>query len=175
LGLVLLAAFSKTLRKHLLIALLRNSMLAACFIAMALIAASSFVEVCIPVSRSKAIGIEGHSFFLLEDKGRTTWPTNTPTWKTPTKAYFNFIWPPSFTGPSSFQTGGIDGRGHWLEKSHTEIVPLFFAFLLPPLFLLLLRSKSALAGKCGRCEYDLTGNVSGVCPECGGPIPRHLD
>lgn len=24
---------------------------------------------------------------------------------------------------------------------------------------------------CGRCEYDLTGNVSGVCPECGWTIP----
>lgn len=24
---------------------------------------------------------------------------------------------------------------------------------------------------CGRCEYDLTGNVSGICPECGWQIP----
>ena len=23
------------------------------------------------------------------------------------------------------------------------------------------------AGRCARCGYDLTGNVSGVCPECG--------
>lgn len=23
---------------------------------------------------------------------------------------------------------------------------------------------------CSRCGYDLTGNVSGVCPECGTPI-----
>ena len=23
------------------------------------------------------------------------------------------------------------------------------------------------AGRCTRCGYDLTGNVSGVCPECG--------
>jgi hypothetical protein len=22
-------------------------------------------------------------------------------------------------------------------------------------------------GRCSRCDYDLTGNVSGVCPECG--------
>lgn len=26
-------------------------------------------------------------------------------------------------------------------------------------------------GHCGRCEYDMTGNVSGVCPECGWKIP----
>lgn len=25
--------------------------------------------------------------------------------------------------------------------------------------------------RCGRCEYDLTGNVTGVCPECGWTIP----
>jgi hypothetical protein len=25
---------------------------------------------------------------------------------------------------------------------------------------------------CGRCEYDLTGNLSGVCPECGWGIPK---
>lgn len=26
--------------------------------------------------------------------------------------------------------------------------------------------------RCGRCDYDLTGNVSGVCPECGWNIPE---
>lgn len=27
-------------------------------------------------------------------------------------------------------------------------------------------------GLCFRCGYDLTGNVSGVCPECGTPTPQ---
>jgi len=26
-------------------------------------------------------------------------------------------------------------------------------------------------GCCGRCGYDLTGNVSGVCPDCGWKLP----
>lgn len=26
--------------------------------------------------------------------------------------------------------------------------------------------------QCSRCAYNLTGNVSGVCPECGGPVER---
>lgn len=26
-------------------------------------------------------------------------------------------------------------------------------------------------GHCARCGYDLTGNRSGACPECGTPIP----
>lgn len=25
-------------------------------------------------------------------------------------------------------------------------------------------------GHCTRCRYDLTGNMSGVCPECGTPV-----
>ena len=24
---------------------------------------------------------------------------------------------------------------------------------------------------CHRCQFDLTGNVSGTCPECGAPVP----
>jgi uncharacterized paraquat-inducible protein A len=26
-------------------------------------------------------------------------------------------------------------------------------------------------GLCVKCGYDLTGNTSGVCPECGTPLP----
>lgn len=32
------------------------------------------------------------------------------------------------------------------------------------------RSKSA----CAVCEYDLTGNTSGICPECGTTIPKEM-
>lgn len=28
-------------------------------------------------------------------------------------------------------------------------------------------------GYCGRCGYNLTGNKSGICPECGTPIVKH--
>lgn len=39
------------------------------------------------------------------------------------------------------------------------------------------RSRRRLAlrreqGLCLHCGYDLTGNVSGICPECGQPIPQ---
>jgi hypothetical protein len=27
-------------------------------------------------------------------------------------------------------------------------------------------------GECAYCGYNLTGNMSWVCPECGGPVPR---
>ena len=35
-----------------------------------------------------------------------------------------------------------------------------------------MRSKRIAAGLCHHCGYNLTGNVSGVCPECGGWAPR---
>ena len=27
-----------------------------------------------------------------------------------------------------------------------------------------------IEGLCRKCDYDLTGNESGVCPECGTPV-----
>jgi hypothetical protein len=32
------------------------------------------------------------------------------------------------------------------------------------------RPKPPRPGRCRSCDYDLTGNVSGVCPECGMQI-----
>lgn len=34
------------------------------------------------------------------------------------------------------------------------------------------RRRTARVGRCLVCSYDLTGNVSGTCPECGTAIPR---
>lgn len=34
------------------------------------------------------------------------------------------------------------------------------------------RPPPAPSPRCEVCEYDLTGNVSGVCPECGAPVQR---
>jgi hypothetical protein len=31
------------------------------------------------------------------------------------------------------------------------------------------------AGQCRTCRYDLTGNISGVCPECGTPISQTVE
>ncbi len=32
------------------------------------------------------------------------------------------------------------------------------------------RRRDAIASPCPRCGYDLIGNESGVCPECGGAV-----
>lgn len=34
------------------------------------------------------------------------------------------------------------------------------------------RERRRAFGRCHQCDYDLTGNVTGVCPECGNAIPK---
>jgi len=59
----------------------------------------------------------------------------------------------------------------------------FLPLLLIPLWLILLTTvpvtvwlwraqRQRLPGHCRKCAYNLTGNVSGNCPECGTPIPE---
>ena len=33
------------------------------------------------------------------------------------------------------------------------------------------RTKPQTPGMCPKCDYNLAGNTSGTCPECGSPIP----
>lgn len=57
------------------------------------------------------------------------------------------------------------------------IIPMWLVLLVSTIVLLLVfltwrwRTRS-LPGHCLVCNYDLTGNLSGKCPECGTPIPQ---
>src|SRR5687768_14918702 len=46
-----------------------------------------------------------------------------------------------------------------------------FAATILPVAWLARRIKRPQPGHCRACAYDLTGNVSGTCPECGTPTP----
>lgn len=37
------------------------------------------------------------------------------------------------------------------------------------------RRRLKRQGRCSTCGYDLTGNVSGACPECGAPISAEAE
>jgi hypothetical protein len=53
------------------------------------------------------------------------------------------------------------------------ILPLWIPFLLvaiPTAFLWHRDRRRILPGHCQRCGYNLTGNVSGTCPECNTPV-----
>ncbi len=51
-------------------------------------------------------------------------------------------------------------------------IPLWLPFLIVmiPTALLWWRDRRLPPGHCQRCGYNLTGNVSGRCPECGDPV-----
>lgn len=49
-------------------------------------------------------------------------------------------------------------------------VPLIL-ILIPSLIVWRL-SERVPSGYCSTCKYDLTGNMSGVCPECSKPVPK---
>jgi len=54
------------------------------------------------------------------------------------------------------------------------VLPLWFPFLLtaiPTAILWRLDCRRARPGHCAKCRYNLTGNVSGRCPECGAFTP----
>ena len=57
-----------------------------------------------------------------------------------------------------------------LVFQHTYVLPAWMT-VVPPLgwslWLFIRSRKRPRVGCCARCAYDLTGNDSGVCPECG--------
>lgn len=48
---------------------------------------------------------------------------------------------------------------------------IVIAFVALGAIMLVVACRRRPPGHCTQCGYDLTGNESGVCPECGRPIP----
>ena len=60
----------------------------------------------------------------------------------------------------------------WSEYEYGVIVPCWSLVVLfgivPTIWLIKRRKRGGAIGvECGACGYNLTGNTSGVCPECG--------
>lgn len=59
----------------------------------------------------------------------------------------------------------------WRYLSDAHIQFLHYVIAVPPLTSLCFGWRRVYrSGLCQECGYDLTGNVSGVCPECGTAI-----
>jgi hypothetical protein len=76
-------------------------------------------------------------------------------WELDTKSPHFMIWTPTYySDPGLFSVG----------------LPLWMPFLLiatPAAFLWWTDRRRIPPGHCQNCGYNLTGNVSGICPECG--------
>lgn len=55
------------------------------------------------------------------------------------------------------------------------LLPFLCAAVLPLMLLYWRRQRRLRDGQCVHCGYDLRGNVSGRCPECGAAAPRPSD
>lgn len=74
---------------------------------------------------------------------------------------------------SPLATGGRYGYTVRYDSIFVAWWLIALAFTLPPLGVAAIkriRRARRRAGLCGKCAYDLTGNVSGICPECGTKI-----
>jgi len=70
-----------------------------------------------------------------------------------------------FSTQSATWTGGVTATSRCFA-----IWPMLVSLAIVTVILWLLIPKRIPPGYCQKCGYDLTGNVSGICPECGTPI-----
>ncbi len=120
-----------------------------------------------------------HMGYLAADAGSqpVTWPvpgfhfTRSPVSNVAGAAAFH-LWagtdrqmtvsPPDSQGATRFGLYYVEING-WLVAGLAAVYPCA-ALVRGPWR----RHRRRRRGQCVRCGYDLTGNLSGVCPECGG-------
>jgi hypothetical protein len=76
--------------------------------------------------------------------------------------FTRFTWPPQCP------------LGTWWSCSVASVVPLLLSGMLPTMWLVRRRARSAQNPTCKRCGYNLTGNTNGVCPECGAAVAEKV-
>ena len=67
------------------------------------------------------------------------------------------------------------GRGGSSYTVHWQTWGLVVSSVLPMLVLVHLRRERIRSSHCRECDYDLTGNRSGSCPECGTAVPEEIE
>ena len=70
-------------------------------------------------------------------------------------------------GPKRTRPAILAATPFWALVVVTSILPAYSLLVFRRQWIRLQRTL----GECSRCGYNLTGNVSGVCPECGTSVP----
>lgn len=146
----------------------RVPLITASAVLLALVVVSALFHVCIPFSKTQAIGLEDYYIYYLKDFG-PTWPKSLPTWRYAIAPAFSAQWAGLPFKNYAIQTGGMTSNGTWTERVIVFPLPSLLIVILPTLAVWWCQ-PTFLQGKCTRCNYDLKGNVSSVCPECGRKI-----
>jgi len=87
------------------------------------------------------------------------------------RAVANYL-KPSWSA-AGFQVTSLNQRGYAVRDLRIPYWALLIAAGIP-LIVLIAKLRQVPPGHCRKCRYDLTGNVSGVCPECGTEIRQRL-
>ena len=117
----------------------------------------------VPVQDTEAGRLESHWVSFL-DPGGLHISYGPYTWRTRPTQYFA----PPFAGFGYAHHRTVNQEYRELKIPYWALLLLFiayptFAFIRGPVR----RWRRQRKGLCVYCGYDLTGNVSGVCPECG--------
>ena len=104
--------------------------------------------------------------------GFTSFPKVMPTW---TIQRVSDLRPQSGRSRHGLTFGQWNSRGGRASVQQWRfVVPLWYLLVLaviPTVYLFRRAGKFVLPDHCRACGYNLTGNVSGICPECGTGCP----
>ncbi|MBN2562525.1 MAG: hypothetical protein JXQ75_16495 [Phycisphaerae bacterium] len=79
------------------------------------------------------------------------------------------LWLPT-TESRSFDLSGLSQKTYSAYDFIMPFWPLFAITAIPTAFLIWRQRRQIPLGCCQKCGYNLTGNTSGICPECGTHI-----
>ena len=99
-------------------------------------------------------------------------PISTPPYKGGKNYRVVYMWSPSRTEALHRRFGfvmpGVRNKPLYIFRMPLWI--LLLSVVTPTFMLFLYERKARREGHCQSCNYNLTGNVSGICPECGTKI-----
>ena len=123
---------------------------------------SAFIFVRVPLSSSQAMAFRGGGCLLLTGRSEVGGPM---TFTVRVETGYGFGLHGRWTGSATWQAGGTTTY-RWYP-----LWPALPVVVIPTiLFWLVDRYRRIPVGHCQSCGYNLTGNVSGRCPECGETI-----
>ncbi|MHC4695857.1 MAG: hypothetical protein ACYTFA_03830 [Planctomycetota bacterium] len=80
-----------------------------------------------------------------------------------------YTWYPLLPGAYlTFMVTGEPDSLFWITVFNATV----YGMVAVGLGLIIARPRAPVGDRCAQCSYDLTGNVSGVCPECGTPVAQ---
>jgi len=114
----------------------------------------------------------GHLDFMLDDYVPSTSATSRPVVVSGFQVGdFGQKFPETY---AFYFTLDVNTRIAHMDHQHLLPLPLWLLVLLtaiPTAWLMVRDRRRIRPGHCLRCGYDLTGNLSGVCSECGAKTP----